>query len=157
MKQLRPFVLIVTVLVCCSLIPAATAWEPVPLKDSSFFPDAHISPTYYPVAWSLPKETVIHGPDTKYYKYTLDPGSTELDVTLQWNSPKEHNPLKLQITAPNGETFGPCNDENKNGKIHKLLSSPVLPPGDWIISVTQTANETTSFTLIINGSQHENS
>lgn len=153
MELLRLPLILIAVLLFCSFIPSGTAWEPVTLKVHRFFPDANreilVEPNFHPVLCALLKDDEIYGPDTKYYRYTVDPGSTKLDITLQWDAPQKHNPLKLQVTASNGETFGPYNDTDSNGKIHKPVSSPTPPSGEWIIAVTQTAAETTSFVLTI--------
>jgi hypothetical protein len=126
------------------------------LQNAGIFPDAgwnlRTQPDWHSVICALPKESIICGPGTRDYRYTVDPGSTKLDITLRWDSAQECNPLKLQLTAPNGETFGPYSDTGRTGKIHKLLSSSTLPSGEWTIVVTQTAEETTSFDLTIHDS-----
>ena len=154
MKQLRLPVLIITVLfLLCFLIPSGAAQDPA-LPDNSS-PEAALNISVYcSLLGNLPKNAVIHGPETLYYRYSVDPGSTKLDITLQWDAVPGQNPLKLQITAPNGETFGPYHDTINDRKIHKLISSSTLPSGKWIIAVTQTAVETTPFVLTIHVPHH---
>ena len=154
MNHPRLSVLLITALFCCILIPAGTAAEPSALPQNTIIlPDSsgniRPQPDWHAMFCSLPKETVICGPDTLFYRYTVDPGATKLDITLSWDAPQKHNPLKLQLTAPNGETFGPYNDQGRIGKIHKELSASSFPSGEWIIAVTQTAEETTHFSLTI--------
>jgi hypothetical protein len=49
----------------------------------------------HPMLCDLPKYAEIREPGTRYYRYTVDPGSTEINITLQWYSPQERNSLKL--------------------------------------------------------------
>lgn len=87
----------------------------------------------------------------KRFTYILTPGSSELDVVLSWDLSPNINELALQITAPNGSTFGPYRDmydTTKNGKIPvRLSSSSGLPSGSWILTVTgESVIGTQSFT-----------
>lgn len=100
--------------------------------------------------------TVTDG-EKKRFTYILNSGSSELDVVLSWDLSPNNNELALQITAPNGTTFGPYRDmydTTKNGRIPvRLSSSSSLPSGSWIITVIgESVIGTQSFTLVINES-----
>jgi hypothetical protein len=123
MKQIQCPFLVMAMLLCCSLISAisaGTALESYSQKGSNFLPNMNLEilsqSDCYPVLCAPPKHAKIHGPDTRYYRYTVNPESTEIDITLQWYSPQEHNALKLQNTASNEETFGPCDDADNDEK-----------------------------------------
>ncbi len=164
MNRLRLSVFLITALICCSLIPAGIAADPAFPQTPGIFPDTGWNLRAQPDACSncnncsnciccgivlAVRNYVIDGPGTFDCSHTVDPGAKRLEISLHWDNPQEHNPLKLQLTAPNGETYGPYNDLHRTGNIHRELTSPMLPSGKWLISVTQTAAETTPFVLTI--------
>ncbi|MCZ9313364.1 MAG: hypothetical protein O0V67_08285 [Methanocorpusculum sp.] len=120
---------------------------------------------YTVTPWNDPSEmtraapisgTVTDG-EKKRFTYILNSGSSKLDVELSWSLSPNNNELALQITAPNGATFGPYHDmydNAKNGRIPVSLSSSTsLPSGSWVITVTgESVIGTQPFTLVINES-----
>ena len=111
----------------------------------------------YDLTRAVPLTGTVANGEKKRITYILNSGSTELDVALSWSLSPDNNELALQITAPNGATFGPYRDmydNQNNGKIPVSLSSASgLPSGTWVITVTgESVIGTQPFTLVINES-----
>lgn len=127
-------VLMAILLVSIAFIPAASASSdkevtPLPAVDTSTIEslkDAGILATAIRQGQTHTYSTTINNPDRHYFR-----------VDLHWTPTSDS--LRLTITSPTGEVFGPWTDSSDgslDGRIQKIIQKPAgLATGAWTSKV----------------------
>ena len=124
---------LLAVLICSSIVPVtAETTESSEYVVTPWFGDA-------PVTRALPIIGVVVNGQSVDHSYSVNPGTTELNIITEWILFPQNNELTVQVITPNGQLIGSYRDNYDNkidGRIPLHIESSSLESGTWTITIT---------------------
>lgn len=150
MRKTLLIVGMLAVLICSIIIPVSAAAADDENSDYMITPWTDFSGT----TRASPIIGTVTNDQTMIYYYTVNPGSSELDIAVTWILWPFNSELTMEIIRPNGQSIGVYSDSydgSTDGNIPVRVTSSSLDSGQWTVKIKGKAvTGLQPFTLTIN-------